>query len=119
MSGRRQRAAAAREYAERRPPPRSSREPYFRALERTVLRELFAERHVIVATGDGTFAETDNRHVINRDGASIWLNVTFEQVIERIPPDGSRPRPRRGACRAHPRLAGRLVAAGAADPVQA
>ena len=66
-------------------------EAYFRALERTVLRDLLAERHVIVATGGGTFAEADNRHVINRDGASIWLDVPFEQVIARLPADGSRP----------------------------
>ena len=66
-------------------------EPYFRALERTVLRDLLAERHTIVATGGGTFAEADNRNVINGDGASIWLDVPFEQVIERLPPDGRRP----------------------------
>ena len=44
-----------------------------------------------MATGGGTFAEADNRSVINRDGASIWLDVPFEQVIERLPPDGRRP----------------------------
>ena len=66
-------------------------EAYFRALERAVLRDLLAERHTIVATGGGTFAEADNRSVINRDGTSIWLDVPFEQVIERLPPDGSRP----------------------------
>ncbi len=66
-------------------------EPYFRALERTVLHDLLATRHAIVATGGGTFAEADNRSIINRDGASVWLDVPFEQVVERIPPDGSRP----------------------------
>ncbi len=25
------------------------------------------------------------------DGASIWLDVSFERVVERLPPDGRRP----------------------------
>lgn len=66
-------------------------EPYFRQIERAVLRGLLAERHTVVATGGGTFAEADNRAVINQDGASIWLDVPFERVVDRIPPDGSRP----------------------------
>lgn len=66
-------------------------EPYFRRTERAVLRGLLAERHAVVATGGGTFVEADNRAIINRDGASVWLDVPFERVIDRIPPDGSRP----------------------------
>lgn len=66
-------------------------EPYFRRTERAVLRDLLAERHAVVATGGGTFVEADNRAIINRDGASVWLDVPFERMIDRIPPDGSRP----------------------------
>ena len=66
-------------------------EAYFRQLERTVLQELLQQRDTIVATGGGTFADAENRIAINHDGASIWLDVSFDRVIERLPPDGRRP----------------------------
>ncbi len=66
-------------------------EPYFRAVERQVLAELLPLRHVVVATGGGTFAEPDNRAAIMRDGAVIWLDLPFDQVIARLPPDNRRP----------------------------
>lgn len=66
-------------------------EAYFREVERAVLRSLLPLRHAIVATGGGTFADPENRRVINADGASIWLDLTFEQAVARIPSDGRRP----------------------------
>ena len=66
-------------------------EAYFRRVEHATLQELLELRHVVVATGGGTFVDPNNQALINRDGASIWLDVSFDQVIERIPPDGRRP----------------------------
>jgi shikimate kinase len=66
-------------------------EPYFRALERQVIWSLLPERHLIVATGGGTFVDTENRAAINADGVSVWLDVPFEALLTRIPPDGRRP----------------------------
>ncbi|HVB38116.1 MAG TPA: shikimate kinase [Vicinamibacterales bacterium] len=66
-------------------------EPYFRAVERRVLAELLPRRHVVVATGGGTFAEPDNRTAILRDGAVVWLDAPLEQIIARLPPDNRRP----------------------------
>jgi shikimate kinase len=66
-------------------------EPYFRQLERQMLSELLPERHVVVATGGGTFAEADNRALMLADGAVAWLDVPLSQVIARIPVDGRRP----------------------------
>jgi shikimate kinase len=66
-------------------------EPYFRSVERAVLMEQIAPRHVIVATGGGTYADPQNRAVINTDGAAIWLDVPLERLIARIPSDGRRP----------------------------
>jgi shikimate kinase len=66
-------------------------EPYFRALERAVLLELLPLRHTVVATGGGTFVDPDNRQAINRDGVSVWLDVSLDRIIERLPPDGRRP----------------------------
>ena len=63
----------------------------FRTVEREVLRDLLPLRHTVVATGGGTFADPANRRLINADGASVWLDVSFETVVDRIPPDGRRP----------------------------
>jgi shikimate kinase len=66
-------------------------EAYFRALERDILRLLLPLRHVVVATGGGTFMDPDNRAAINMDGVSVWLNVPFEELVARLPADGRRP----------------------------
>lgn len=66
-------------------------EPYFRQQERQVLGELLPDRHIIVATGGGTFVEPDNRAVMLADGAVAWLDVPLADVIARVPADGRRP----------------------------
>jgi shikimate kinase len=66
-------------------------EPYFRQLERMALGELLPLRHVVVATGGGTFVEPDNRALMLADGAVAWLDLPLAQVIERVPADGRRP----------------------------
>ena len=66
-------------------------EAYFRSIERAVLAEQLPPRHVIVATGGGTFVDSSNRAAINADGASFWLDAPLDRVIERLPSDGRRP----------------------------
>jgi len=66
-------------------------EPYFRAVEREILHLLLPLRHVVVATGGGTFVDPDNRGAMNRDGLTVWLDVPFEEVLGRLPLDGRRP----------------------------
>jgi shikimate kinase len=66
-------------------------EPYFRAAEKDILKVLQPLRHVIVATGGGTFADPENRAAINLDGVSVWIDVPLADLIPRIPLDGRRP----------------------------
>jgi len=66
-------------------------EPYFRTLEREILRLVLPLRHAVVATGGGTFMDPDNRAAINMDGVSIWLDVPLEELVARLPADGRRP----------------------------
>jgi shikimate kinase len=66
-------------------------EPYFRALERQTLVDQLPPRHVVVATGGGTFADAQNRAAINGDGVSVWLDVPLDRLIGRVPTDGRRP----------------------------
>jgi shikimate kinase len=66
-------------------------EPYFRAAERAVLFDQLEPRHMVVATGGGTYADPQNRAAINRDGVSVWLDVSLERLADRAPADGRRP----------------------------
>ena len=66
-------------------------EAYFRAAEQAVLMEQVPTRHVVVATGGGTFVDLQNRAVIKGDGASVWLDVPIHRIIQRVPADGRRP----------------------------
>ena len=68
-----------------------SGEPYFRAVEREILKVVLPLRHVVVATGGGTFMDAENRAAINVDGLSVWLDVPFDTLLARIPADGRRP----------------------------
>jgi shikimate kinase len=66
-------------------------EAYFRAAERAVLIDQVSSRHLVVATGGGTFVDLQNRAVIKGDGATIWLDVPMHRIISRVPADGRRP----------------------------
>lgn len=66
-------------------------EPYFRAVEREMLKLVLPLRHAVVATGGGTFADPDNRASIVRDGIAVWLDMPLPDLIGRIPVDGRRP----------------------------
>lgn len=66
-------------------------EPHFRSVERAVLMEQVPTRHLVVATGGGTFVDPQNRATILGDGATVWLDVPMQRLIQRVPADGRRP----------------------------
>lgn len=66
-------------------------EPHFRTVERAVLADQLGSRHLVVATGGGTFVDPQNRGVINQDGVSVWLDVPLELTVARVPAAGRRP----------------------------
>jgi shikimate kinase len=66
-------------------------ESYFRAVERHVLQAVLPVRAAVVATGGGTFVDPQNRAAINADGVSVWLDIPFQVVLDRLPADGRRP----------------------------
>lgn len=70
---------------------REDGEAYFRAVERAVVLDLLAERHVVVATGGGTFVDPDTRARMLSDGLVLWLDLSFDDVLRRLPTDGRRP----------------------------
>jgi shikimate kinase len=66
-------------------------EAYFRGVERDILRLVQPLRHAVIATGGGTFADAENRTLINMDGVSVWIDVPLADITPRIPLDGRRP----------------------------
>lgn len=66
-------------------------EAYFRKVEREVLLAFLPARHVIVATGGGTFIQPANRADILNDGVTVWLDAPFSRIVDRVPSDGRRP----------------------------
>lgn len=66
-------------------------EPYFRRVEREVLRSMLPQRNVVIATGGGTFVQPLNRADIKANGFSVWLDAPFDRIVARVPSDGRRP----------------------------
>lgn len=66
-------------------------EPYFRAAERDILKLLLPLRNTVVATGGGTFVDPDNRGAMMMDGIAVWIDVPYDEILARLPSDGSRP----------------------------
>jgi shikimate kinase len=66
-------------------------EPYFRLAEREVLRRLVPIEFAVVATGGGTYVDPENRAAINTSGIAVWLDISLDQVLRRMPFDGRRP----------------------------
>ena len=66
-------------------------ETYFRKIERSIVKDLLPKRHTIVATGGGTFADSENRSSIIKDGVTVWLDVSFKVILKRLDMDKTRP----------------------------
>ena len=66
-------------------------EAYFRQVDREILVTFLPLRNVVIATGGGTFVQPVNRADILADGLSVWLDVPFARIVDRVPSDGRRP----------------------------
>lgn len=66
-------------------------EAYFRAVERAALVDQLQSRHLVVATGGGTFVDPQNRAMMIQNGLTVWLDVPLERLVARVPADGRRP----------------------------
>jgi len=66
-------------------------EPHFRHLERECLKRLSGESHAVIALGGGAYVDPDNRSVADSGGITVWLKVSFDNVVHRVTMDGTRP----------------------------
>jgi len=66
-------------------------EAAFRKAEATMLKEIQQLRHVVVATGGGTFESLSNRTIISDDGVAVWLDIPIETALSRLSDNQTRP----------------------------
>ena len=77
-----------------------SGEPYFRALERSVLAAIELRPPPVVACGGGTYAHEPSRRLIDALGVAVWIQVPLEVALARCQPGADRPL-LRGPAQAH------------------
>ena len=66
-------------------------ENYFRKIERSVLKDLSKKKNTVIATGGGTFVNSENRQLIETSGQSIWLDLSFAETLKRLVKSARRP----------------------------
>lgn len=66
-------------------------EPYFRATEQKVIKELSLKNNIIIATGGGAVMNSENAKTLKSTGLVVFLDVTAETVIKRLKDDTTRP----------------------------
>ena len=58
-------------------------EDEFRDIEQDILHEVSTGKNLIISTGGGTPCFFDNMKFINRSGASIFIDVSLEELFQR------------------------------------
>ncbi len=70
---------------------RDSGEPYFRKLERNLVRELAGQSCLVISTGGGVVLNPDNISDFTKTGMVVCLTAEPEAIFERIKNDSTRP----------------------------
>jgi shikimate kinase len=66
-------------------------EETFRTLETTLCTELVTWKHTVISTGGGILLRPENRVLIRKNGLTVCLTATPEQIAERLAQDTHRP----------------------------
>ncbi|HTN69324.1 MAG TPA: shikimate kinase [Dysgonamonadaceae bacterium] len=56
----------------------------FRKIEREMLREVASFQNVLIATGGGTPCFFDNMDVMNKQGTTVYIKASIEQLVARL-----------------------------------
>jgi shikimate kinase len=70
---------------------RTRGEPAFRAIERTVLREVAKPARAVIALGGGTLVDPTNFQFIRDGGVVVYLNVPPDEILRRMKYRNDRP----------------------------
>jgi shikimate kinase len=66
-------------------------EAHFRSLEHESVKRLSAQTRVVIALGGGAYINPKNRSLAESTGLTVWLKVSFDNVVHRVTMDGTRP----------------------------
>lgn len=68
-------------------------EEEFRQMEKSLIEQLYAQKikNTILITGGGLPVWPGNAELLNRMGRSVFIDVSFEVICERLQQDDSRP----------------------------
>jgi 3-dehydroquinate synthase len=66
-------------------------EETFRDLETDCLRRAASRSSLVLATGGGTPVRADNRAVLERRFSTVYLEITLDQVMQRVGRSRTRP----------------------------
>lgn len=66
-------------------------EPYFRRVEKLVLKQVAAEKRFVVACGGGVVLDADNLKLMKQTGKVVCLTVSPETILKRTCGTGHRP----------------------------
>jgi len=59
----------------------------FRDEETELLKELSAEKHIVVATGGGVVERSENRSILREHFLVVWLYCSQEEIVNRLKND--------------------------------
>jgi shikimate kinase len=66
-------------------------EPYFRRVERDVVKELCERKSLVVAAGGGVIIDPENVHDFSRAGVVICLSAIPSAILQRVAAETHRP----------------------------
>lgn len=66
-------------------------EPFFRFKERQVISRLLERQKGVLSTGGGAYMAAENRDIISKKGAAIWLNADLDLLWQRVRHKDTRP----------------------------
>ncbi len=66
-------------------------EPYFRALETEIVKELSSQDGLVLSTGGGLLLKKENRELLQTGGKIIFLRASLETLENRLRADKERP----------------------------
>jgi 3-dehydroquinate synthase len=65
-------------------------EPYFRSVERAVVRDVSAESRIVIATGGGVIKDHENVRNLRNRGVLVWLRAEPEIILKRVMLEGGK-----------------------------
>ena len=66
-------------------------EPYFRRIEKKILKQVSAQKKFVVACGGGVVLDADNIKLMKKTGIIICLRATCEVILKRVGASTLRP----------------------------